>query len=176
MDAQIIDDWLKVLDDLTYYALLNVPPDASYDTLKYAFHNFAEAFHPDAHAARPLREREGLSLIFKRANEAYRVLSDPALRARYDQLLGSGESQANASKRSWLPAPNRESTAPKRLEDQIRSPSARPFARRAEELVRSGDVKQAKLQLMLARHHDPNNDALEQYIRELEARAKAPAK
>jgi curved DNA-binding protein CbpA len=174
MDAQVLGDWLNVLDDLTYYAILGVGTDASYDTLKQAFHSFAETFHPDAHAARPAREREAVALIFKRANEAYRVLSDPALRARYDQLLGSGESQANASKRSWLPPPVRESTAPKRLEDQIRSPTARPFARRAEELVRAGDMKQAKLQLMLARHHDPNNDALEQYIRELEAQAKKP--
>jgi DnaJ-class molecular chaperone len=172
MDTEAIAAWLDVLDELSYYRLLGVPPDASFDTLKQAFHAFAESFHPDAHAGRPPSQREAIALIFKRANEAYRVLSDPALRARYDAILSEGESHAVASKRSWLPPPSRDSSLPRRLEDQIRSPSARPFARRAEELVKQGDVKQAKLQLLLAKHHDPNNEALDQYLREIEARTK----
>src|SRR3989442_8974584 len=149
MDSEAIDAWLRVLDELSYYRIRGVPADASFDTLKHAFHAFAESFHPDAHAARPAAQREAIALIFKRANEAYRVLSDPALRARYDALLSEGESHAVASKRSWMPPPSRDSTLPRSLEDQVRSPSARPFARRAEELVKQGDVKQAKLQLLL---------------------------
>jgi DnaJ-class molecular chaperone len=172
MDTETIADWLRVLDDLTYYALLGVASDASFDSVKQAFHAFASDFHPDAHSGRSAEERESIALIFKRGNEAYRVLSDPALRARYDAILSNGESHAVASKRSWLPPPSQESTLPRRLEDQIRSPSARPFARRAEELVSAGDVKQAKLQLLLARHYEPNNGALEQYIRDIEAKVK----
>jgi curved DNA-binding protein CbpA len=172
MDSDAIKGWLDVIDELTYYSLLSVLPDASPDALKQAFHAFAEDFHPDAHTGRTRDQRDSLALIFKRGNEAYRVLSDPALRARYDEIMSDGETHAVASKRSWAPPPTRDSTLPRRLEDQIRSPSARPFARRAEELVKAGDVKQAKLQLTLARHYDPNNDALEQYIRDIEARMK----
>ena len=172
MDSEAIEGWLNVIDELTYYTLLGVLPDATPDTLKQAFHNFAQDFHPDAHAARTREQRESLARIFKRGNEAYRVLSDPALRARYDEIMSDGQPHAVASKRSWAPPPTRDSTLPRRLEDQIRSPSARPFARRAEELVKAGDIKQAKLQLTLARHYDPNNDALENYIREIEAKAK----
>jgi hypothetical protein len=47
-------------------------------------------------------------------------------------------------------------------------PSARPFAQRAEELVREGDYRQAKLHLVLANHRDPENPALEEALRELE--------
>jgi DnaJ-class molecular chaperone len=172
VDSDALFRWVHALDTLNYYALLGVAHDASFDTLKHAFHAFAENFHPDAHAGRPPDEKDAITVIFKRGNEAYRVLSDPALRARYDAILNEGETHAVASRRSWLPPPKAESQAPRTLEDQIRSPSARPFARRAEELVRQGDVKQAKLQLMLARHYDPNNDALEQYIRGIEEKLK----
>src|SRR5205823_3346685 len=108
MDTEVIASWLSVLDQLSYYTLLGVAPDASFDTLKRAFHTFAESFHPDVHAGRPAAQREAIALIFKRANEAYRVLSDPALRARYDAILSEGESHAIASKRSWLPPPSRD--------------------------------------------------------------------
>ena len=56
----------------------------------------------------------------------------------------------------------------------VRTPSARPFARRAEELVSKGDLPQAKLQLALAVRIDPGNDALEDYLRALDAHIKLP--
>lgn len=175
MDAETIAAWTRVIDDLSYYALLAVPRDASPDALKRAFHAFAEQFHPDAHIGRPAGERDVIGRVFRRANEAYRVLSDPLLRERYDALLDEGASPLLASRRPSFPPPSlRESSAPRALEDRLRSPSARPFARRAEELVKAGDMRQAKLQLTLARHHEPNNDALEEYIRALEAQLKAP--
>ena len=50
----------------------------------------------------------------------------------------------------------------------MRSASARPFARRAEELLQKGDLRQAKLQLVMANHMDPDNEALETALRDLE--------
>ena len=94
MDSEAIAGWLSVLDELTYYSLLGVMPDATPDSLKQAFHAFAEDFHPDAHSARSHDQRDSLARIFKRGNEAYRVLSDPQLRARYDELMSDGESHA----------------------------------------------------------------------------------
>ena len=175
MDSEAIAAWTRVVDELSYYAILSVTPDVTPDALKRAFHAFAEQFHPDAHVGRSEAERESIGRVFRRANEAYRVLSDDALRDRYDALLARGESAQGASRRSSFPATSlRESAAPRALEDHLRSPTARPFARRAEELVKLGDVRQAKLQLTLARHHEPNNDALEDYIRHIEAQLKAP--
>ena len=49
---------------------------------------------------------------------------------------------------------------------------ARQFARRAEELAKAGDFKQAKLQLTMARHYEPNNEALERFVKELEGKAR----
>ncbi len=56
------------------------------------------------------------------------------------------------------------------LEEQVRVASARPFARRADELLRAGDFRQAKLQLVMANHMDPDNPALEAALRDVEAK------
>jgi DnaJ-class molecular chaperone len=174
MDRQAIGEWLRVLDDITYYVLLGVATDASPDDLKGAFHAFAETFHPDGHSGRASDEREGIGRIFRRGTEAYRVLSDPQLRASYDALLTEGVAPSVASRRSSLP-PSQEQAqrGPRRLADAIRSPSARPFARSAEELAKKGDFKQAKIQLTMARHYEPNNPVLEQFLKELEAKARS---
>ncbi len=174
MDRQAIREWLRVLDDLTYYVLLGAPNDASADELKLAFHAFADTFHPDGQTGRPADERDAIGRIFRRGTEAYRVLSDPLLRAGYDASLAEGVAPSVASRRSSLPpAQERVHRAPKRLEDTIRSPNARPFARSAEELAKKGDFKQAKIQLTMARHYEPNNEALQQFLKELEAKALA---
>jgi DnaJ-class molecular chaperone len=172
MDRQAINDWLGVLDDITYYVLLGVYATASPDDLKIAFHSFADTFHPDNHAGRRPDEREAIGRIFKRGTEAYRVLSDPALRAGYDASLAEGAPPSVASRRSSLPPAKERAPGPKRLEDTLRSPNARPFARRAEELAKNGDFKQAKIQLTMARHYEPNNPALEAFLEELEAKAR----
>ena len=56
----------------------------------------------------------------------------------------------------------------------MRSPSARPFARRAEELIGKGDLRQAKLQLVMANHMDPDNEALETALRDLDMKLASP--
>jgi curved DNA-binding protein CbpA len=175
MDRETLREWLRVLDDVTYYVLLGVTSNASADELKDAFHVFAETFHPDSHTGRPPDERSAVGRIFKRGTEGYRVLSDPLLRANYDRWLAEGATPSVASRRSLLPpSAERAQAGPKRLEDALKSPAARPFARRAEELAKAGDFKQAKLQLTMARHYEPNNEALERFLKELEAKAKAP--
>jgi DnaJ-class molecular chaperone len=173
MDREALREWLRVLDETPYYALLGVTDDASADDLKEAFHVFAEAFHPDNHIGRLKDERAAVGRIFRRGTEAYRVLSDPQLRASYDRWLAEGVAPSVASRRSLLPpSAERAQAGPKRLEDGLKSPMARQFARRAEELAKAGDYKQAKLQLTMARHHEPNNAVLETFLKELEAKAR----
>jgi hypothetical protein len=62
----------------------------------------------------------------------------------------------------------------RRLEEAARSPSSRPFARRADELIEAGDLRQAKLQLVMANHLDPGNADLESALRQVEARLAGP--
>jgi curved DNA-binding protein CbpA len=164
--------WLEALDDLTYYDLFGLDASAAADDVQAAFHTFCDAFHPDGHMERDAEERAALSTIFKRGTEAYAVLFDPGLRAQYDAQLASSRSPrpARVTFSPMSQRPGRLSTAPPSLEDSVRAPSAKPFARKAQELVAKGDFKQAKLQLVMANHMDPGNDALAQALRDVEAK------
>jgi curved DNA-binding protein CbpA len=168
--------WLEALDELTYYDLFGVSPDATADEIRAAFHAFCDTFHPDRHVARSEEERLGLGTIFKRGTEAYAVLSDEAMRGHYDAQLAVRTSptppRISLSPHSRPPPSRVPGAAP--LEEQVRSPSARPFARRADELLRAGDVRQAKLQLVMANHMDPDNPALEAALRDVEAKLSSP--
>lgn len=174
MDRDALAQWLAALDRVSYYELLSVPPSANYDELQEAFHRFADDFHPDAHLGRPADEREAIATIFKRGAEAYRVLSDLPSRASYDEGLARGVLRADPSSRSSsrTRAASASGAGGGRLIDRVRTQAAKPFVVRAEELAKKGDAKQAKLQLVLAMHLDPGNEALERFAKELEDAAR----
>jgi curved DNA-binding protein CbpA len=167
MDWDVIQQWLEVLDSLSYYELLRTPKEATPDQLKASFYAFATDFHPDSHAGRPKHERDAIGHIFKRGNEAYRVLANPALRARYDQALAKGDVRPQGL--LSLAPPAETASQPPKANDRMRHPNARQFVLRAEELMEKGDPKQAKIQLTLAMHMDRNNPALETFLKEIEA-------
>ncbi len=174
LDTASIFGWLELIDQLDYYAILDVDHTADQDDLKRAFHAFAAKFHPDGHMWRTDEEQVAVDTIFKRGTEAYSVLSEPSLRDRYDNQLATAPPQASARMMASVPPPvMRASHLPQRLEDSVRTPTARPFARRAEELIEAGDLKQAKLQLQMAAHHDPENGELEDYLSRIDYQIKA---
>jgi len=163
--------WLAVLDALTYYEILGVGGDATHDEIKAAFHAFAEAFHPDAHATAEEAQRRGVHTIFKRGAEAYRVLQDPASRALYDSAVTRGEVRplTLSSMRPPPPLP-RDGT----IQEELVAIGARPFAHRASELAAAGDFAQAKLYVKLALFHDPESATLlafEEYLRKRTTKA-----
>ena len=71
---------------LNYYRLLGIPPDAGQRRIKSAYRSLAKRFHPDRNSG-----SETAAELFRQANQAYRVLSDPALRAHYDKKLAKLE-------------------------------------------------------------------------------------
>ncbi|HVH41191.1 MAG TPA: DnaJ domain-containing protein [Labilithrix sp.] len=176
MDGPALKQWLAALDSISYYELFRAAPNASYDELRAAFHAFAETFHPDGHLSRDPNEQAAIGRIYRRGTEAWRVLSDPTLRARYDDALANGivrpenlivEMEAG---RSLAPP-----SGSGRLIDTVRSPGARPFVLRAEELLKKGDPKQAKIQLVMALHMDKGNAALEAFGKQVDEAIAAKA-
>lgn len=168
--------WIDALDDLSYYDLFSLDAAATADEVQAAFHAFCDLFHPDGHVDRDARERLALSTIFKRGTEAYAVLADPVLRGQYNAQL-SVKGSTRPPRVSFSPLSRTASRGPGRaapLEESVRTPSARPFARRAEELIAKSDLRQAKLQLVMASHMDPDNAVLEQALRDLEAKLGSP--
>ncbi len=60
-----------------FYEVLQVSPRADQDTIERVFRHFAKRYHPD-------NLDSGNADAFSRIVEAYRVLTDPEQRARYD--------------------------------------------------------------------------------------------
>lgn len=67
--------------DRDYYNVLGVPRDADADQIKRSYRRLAMRWHPDRNTGDPIAE-----VRFKQVNEAYRVLSDPLERSRYDRM------------------------------------------------------------------------------------------
>ncbi len=69
-----------------YYQVLGVSPSATADEIKKAFRKLAIHYHPDKNEGNKAAEEK-----FKEINEANEVLSDPAKRAKYDELRNNYE-------------------------------------------------------------------------------------
>lgn len=67
-----------------YYKILQIKRTASGDDIKKNYRRLALQFHPDKNSDPSAADR------FKEISEAYQVLSDPAKKARYDSITGSG--------------------------------------------------------------------------------------
>ncbi|MDE0317336.1 MAG: SUMF1/EgtB/PvdO family nonheme iron enzyme [Candidatus Poribacteria bacterium] len=63
-----------------YYAILNVPRDASADEIKKAYRQLALKYHPDKNPS-----DKAAAVTFRAVTEAYEVLCDDAQRERYNQ-------------------------------------------------------------------------------------------
>ncbi|KAJ9548038.1 hypothetical protein OSB04_020581 [Centaurea solstitialis] len=69
---------------MDYYKVLGLSRNATKDEIKEAFRNIAKKFHPDKHSASPKSVRDGATLRFKQASEAYEVLVDDHKRKDYN--------------------------------------------------------------------------------------------
>jgi molecular chaperone DnaJ len=67
-----------------YYEVLGVSRNASKDELKKSYRRLARQYHPD------VNNDSGAGEKFKEINEAYEVLSDENMRARYDRFGHAG--------------------------------------------------------------------------------------
>jgi curved DNA-binding protein CbpA len=64
---------------LDYYEILQISPNAEPETVHRVFRLLAQRYHPD-------NAETGNEAQFRALNEAYRVVSDPEQRARYDVI------------------------------------------------------------------------------------------
>ncbi|KAK3017521.1 hypothetical protein RJ639_007458 [Escallonia herrerae] len=75
---------------MEYYKALGLGRNATKGEIKEAFRKLALQFHPDKHSSSPKSVRDGATLRFKQASEAYEVLIDDHKRAHYDRSRTGG--------------------------------------------------------------------------------------
>jgi DnaJ-class molecular chaperone len=149
-----IEQWAEVLDDSTYYEILGVLEIAGDASIKQAFHEFALAFHPDSHLDADPETLARVRRVFQRGAEAYRVLSHPELRPKYDLAVAKGLTRLETDAIVKRPG---QGTA-KSLDELAKSAAARLHAQKADELINRGDLRGAKRELQLAVHQDGGNN------------------
>ncbi|KAK3594962.1 hypothetical protein CHS0354_019884 [Potamilus streckersoni] len=81
MAAPLEEDDADLFKD-DYYAILNLPKDASKDDVNNAYRKFSKIFHPDKHQD-PLKKKDA-EQMFGKLKRAHEVLSDEHKRVIYD--------------------------------------------------------------------------------------------
>lgn len=83
----------------SFYELLGIPEEVSFDEIKRAYKQLARKYHPDVS---PPDRTEEFTRRFIEVQEAYEILSDPSLRALYDkQYLARGLHLAFSSRTNF---------------------------------------------------------------------------
>ena len=166
LDLLHLAAWDDVLDDATYYELLGVLQIADARAIRDAFHEFAQAFHPDAQLDLEPASRQLVTRIFQRGVEAYRVLSSDTERARYDLALAKGLLRLEGES-------ERRVTGARSLDELCRTAAARLHAKRAEDFITQGLLGRAADELLRAlRAEDAPNPDLAERLAALNALVK----
>lgn len=139
-DLERLRAWAEVMDDSSYYELLGLLEIADEAAIRDAFHRFSLAFHPDMHRGQRREVTELAARIFHRGTEAYRVLSDPELRLRYDMGLAKGQLRFSVRHST---RPPRAGDRPAPLHELCRSAAATLLAQKAERHLAAGEMREA---------------------------------
>lgn len=144
----------RLLEEVDYYQLLGLEAGATGAQLRSAYFDLSLEFHPDRFfLLRSGELKEKIYSIYRRIQEAYRVLADEVLRREYDEL--------RASKSGERPELVLATAPPTGLGGHSQEARAAALLGHAEGLYRQGDLDGARLFLHLARHYDPQEPALE---------------
>jgi curved DNA-binding protein CbpA len=151
---------LALIEEQSYYEILRVPSSAPAEDVKAAFHEFALACHPDQYVDEPPDVTLVASEVFKRGVEAYKILTKPAWRAKYDEGLTKGKLRFVPGEKEEKPPPPPMRT----LEDIAKAPRAKQFALKADRLIASGKLEEARVALVTALQDDYDNEELKERL------------
>lgn len=139
-----------VLDQVDYYRLLSISSAATDDEIRTAYYRLAASLHPDVHGLEVDPDyRAKLTAVFSRVAEAYKVLSDRPMRARYDRELAKGSLRISMGADVAKKGPD------------ISTPGALKFYKMAQGALRSRDYKSAIMNLKFALQQEPDNELIQ---------------
>jgi len=157
----------KVIDELDYYQLLEIPREATTSELKRAYYESSRRFHPDANRHLEGELRTALEAIAKRLTEAYSIVRDPRRRKAYDQRL---RDEGGSLRMQLADADAAVSQGP---EEVATTSKGKRFYLLAQQELGRGDLASAAQNLQMARTFEPENKAFQQKLEEIRARLQA---
>lgn len=170
LDPREINALARIMDELDYYQLLHVNPEASSSEIRKAFHDSSRHYHPDANRQLAPDLREQCGRISKRITEAYCVLRDSRRRKAYDAKRAEG-----ASLRIQLAEARQSHTTQQKAERRGATPQGRQYHAKAEAEIKAGNLAAAIRHLQMALTFEAGNAGFKAMLDELRARQKAGA-
>ncbi|GAA5901731.1 hypothetical protein JCM6882_006052 [Rhodosporidiobolus microsporus] len=122
-------------DDLDYYALLGVAPDATLAQIKTAYRKESLKVHPDRNPDNPQAAH-----LFHQLNSAFTLLSDPSQRAALDTKLAA----LNARKQRFAALDNKRKALAQDLEEREREFKKRRGEEGQERRKKEGELERLK--------------------------------
>jgi len=90
-----------MMQKLSYYDMLGLPRDASFEEIRHAYRQLVLHLHPDTN------QTKGETELFIDIQAAYEQLSDPEKKAEYDNMLGgAGEIESPLNVRTYFSQPS----------------------------------------------------------------------
>jgi len=152
---------VKIMDELDYYRILHVEPDASASDLKRAYFATSRTFHPDANTHLEKALHDECEHITKRVTEAYCVLRDPRRRKAYDQqLTEDGGLRLQLAEAKAIHA---------RQDSEARlgkTPQGKQFFQKANQDLQHGNYAGAMSNLQMALTFEPENTLFKEKLEE----------
>lgn len=142
-----------ILEELDYYQVLELQPDAPTSAIRSAYHAVSRRFHPDTHREASSELQQQVARIAKRITEAYSVLRDPRRRQVYDRQLAGDRARLR------MPLAEAEAQADRQRREQQegRTPNGRRYFALARADVARGDRAAAERNLKTALTFEPDN-------------------
>lgn len=152
-----------ILEELDYYQVLELAPDAPTSAIRAAYHRTSRRFHPDTHRGAPSELQQHVAVIAKRVAEAYSVLRDPRRRQVYDRQLAGDQARVR------MPLAEAEAQADRQRREQHegRTPNGRRYFALAKADLARGDRPSAERNLKTALTFEPDNAVFRALLQEL---------
>ena len=168
VEALEISALSRIMDELDYYQLLNVPQGASSTEIRKAFHVSSRNFHPDANRNLEGQLRDQCQQISKRITEAYCVLRDARRRKAYDSRISEGDTL-----RIQLAEATNAHVEQRKVERSGATAQGRQFHGKAEADLKSGNLAGAIQNMQMALTFEAGNAGFKTILEELRERKKA---
>jgi len=150
----------RLIDELDYYQILKVSRDATPEDVKEAYFKESREFHPDKYYTEDAIFRKKVTIVFKRINEGYKVLSDQKMRDDYTR----GLDKPNKRLRYDLGGPANQTNA----EDTGATPMVRKYYEMGKQALSNRDYRGAKINFQLAAQMEPNNETFKEKLAEID--------